>query len=399
MKLTKYNTNEPINYYHTDKQIEIPEVYIEKDVRALWVSNVVNIDLPTIEDLDNYQSQIIQMLETCMSYNINTIFFQVRTTNDAFYESKLNPYSRYFTGKEGKKPPFDVLAWVIEETKKRNISFHAWCNPYRVSMNGKLSIEEYLETCDPLNFAKKHPELIVCDKGGKLIMNPASSIVKAFIIESMNELAKNYDIDGIHFDDYFYPYSGLHETINDLSEFEKQSLSLGDFRRKNVNDVIEGVYQTVKSVNPKLQFGVSPFGIWKNQKSTEFGSNTDPKCSESFYGQYADTLTWIKNGYVDYVVPQIYWEFGHKIAPFADICDFWVKVCENHDVDLYIGHGAYRLGNDGEWQNEKEITNQLKYTSQYDTIKGNVFFTYKTFIDKEKAYKGMQELRNLLNKE
>jgi uncharacterized lipoprotein YddW (UPF0748 family) len=400
MKLFKYKySEEPIYYYNTKQQIMIPDTYQSKDFRALWVSNVINIDLPTIEDIELYQSKVIHMLETCLSYNINAIFFQVRTNNDAFYESKLNPYSRYLTGQEGKKPPFDILKWIIAEARKRNIEFHAWCNPYRVSMKAQMSPDEYLKTCDDLNFAKKHPELTVLDKNGQIILNPGKQEVKDFIIESMLELASNYDIDGIHFDDYFYPYAGLDDQRNDLTDFKQrkdQTQTLDDFRRQNVTDVIKGVHQSLKNLNPRLRFGVSPFGIWMNRANDPRGSNTDPKCSQSYDNQYADAYLWVKEGYLDYIVPQIYWEFGHPIAPFADIADFWVNVIKNTNVDLYIGHGAYRLGNEGEFENPYEIVNQLKYVSQYQEVKGHVFFTYHTFIDKGKTEEGMQKLKELL---
>jgi uncharacterized lipoprotein YddW (UPF0748 family) len=399
MKLYKYTDGTPIHYYQTDQQVEIPSAYKNKDIRAMWVSNVVNIDLPTVEDIDSYQKEVIKMLETCLEFNINTIFFQVRTNNDAFYSSKLNPYSRYFTGQEGKEPPFDVLEWVINQAKQRHIDFHAWCNPYRISMDGKLSVEDYLKTCDDLNFAKKYPEHIILAKNGQLILNPARKEVKDFIIDSMVEIVENYDVAGIHFDDYFYPYGGLDDNHGDASDFNKQDLPIGDFRRQQVNDIVKGVYQAIKKINPNLQFGISPFGIWKNKKDNVYGSNTDPACTESYHALYADTLAWIDQGIIDYLVPQIYWEFGHKIAPFADICDFWVDVCQGKNLDLYIGHGAYRLGTKEEFLNPMEIVNQVKYTSQYDIIKGNVFFTYKNFIDQKDAYQGMQLLKKLLNGE
>ncbi len=402
MKLYKFkHPDEPICYFQTNHQIEIPETFDLKQFRAMWVSNVFNIDLPTVEDIDIYQKKVIEMLETCVSYNINAIFFQVRTTNDAFYESKLNPYSRFLTGKEGKKPPFDVLKWIIEEAKQRKIEFHAWCNPYRVSMKSPMTPEEYLKDCDDLNFAKIHPELTVLDKNGQIILNPAKKEVKQFIIDSMVELAKNYNVDGIHFDDYFYPYAGLDETRNDLSDFaerDNQAHSLGDFRRQNVTDVIQGVHHALKHLNPKIRFGVSPFGIWKNIANDSKGSNTDPKCSQSYDNQYADAYLWVKEEYIDYIVPQIYWEFGHPIAPFADILEWWVKLLQDSKVDLYIGHGAYRLGNEGEFENIHEITNQLKYANQYPEVKGNVFFTYKTFINKDKSEMGMKEVKKLLTR-
>jgi len=400
MKLKKYETNEPINYLNTNTQIEIPDYYVPKEYRAVWVSNVANIDLPTVEDLEKYQKRVIRLFNTFVEYNLNMVFFQVRTNNDAFYDSKLNPYSRFLTGKEGLKPPIDIFKWVIGEAKKRHLELHAWCNPYRISINNKLSIDDYLETCDDLNFAKKHREFIVLDKGGKLILNPCKTEVKDFIIDSMVELASNYDIDGIHFDDYFYPYSGLSESVNDLEDFNNRtdkSLSLGDFRRENVNDVIKGVNEAIHKVNSKLKFGVSPFGIWKNKDSDILGSNTAPACSESYSGQFADSYHWIKTEIIDYIVPQIYWQFGHKIAPFGDILDWWKDVVKGTKVDLIIGHAAYRLGDNGDFENKLEIVNQLKYANQFKSVKGNAFFTAKTFIDTDKAMPGMAKLKELLN--
>ena len=402
MKLFKYNQpKQPINYYQTENQITIPDTYNKKPLRALWVSNVLNIDMPTTEDIEAYKKKAIEIFDTCKTYNINAIFFQVRTTNDAFYESKLNPYSRFLTGKEGKKPPFDVLKWMIELSKSNDIEFHAWMNPYRVSMKSNMTKEEYLETCDDLNFAKKHKDLLVTDHRGQLILNPARKEVKHFILETIKELVENYDVDGIHFDDYFYPYGGLVDSDNDLKEFEQREnkvVTLGDFRRQQVTDVIKDVFQTLKKINTRLRFGVSPFGIWRNKTQDHHGSNTDPKCSQSYDNEFADSYAWVKEGYIDYIVPQIYWEFGHEIAPFADIADFWVETVKGTKVDLYIGHAAYRLGNEGEFENPYEIVNQLKYVSQYEEVKGHVFFTYHTFIDEGKTKEGMQKLKSLLTK-
>lgn len=395
-------TKDKVCHFNSQDPIVIPETYKEKEVRAFWVSNVVNIDLPTVEDINDYKSKALRMLDTAVDYNINTLFFQVRTTNDAFYESKLNPFSRYLTGVEGKKPPFDVLKWMIEEAKKRHLSFHAWCNPYRVSLNGNLSKEEYFKTCDDLNFAKRHPELVVLDKKGAMILNPAKEAVKQFIVDSMVELVSNYDVDGIHFDDYFYPYAGLDDVYNDLKDYEfreNKAWSLGDFRRHHVTDAMRRVYQAIKAKNEKLQFGVSPFGIWKTKESDEHGANVDPKCSQSYYGQYADSVSWIKEGILDYIVPQIYWDFGHSLAPYGDLLDWWVNLLKDSKVKLYIGHGAYRLGTDGRYQDPYEMVYQLKYANQHDVVKGNVFFTYKTFIDTDKALPGMTLLKKLLRGE
>ncbi|MCD4827592.1 MAG: family 10 glycosylhydrolase [Acholeplasmataceae bacterium] len=399
MKLYKYKDEKtPINFYNTKKQVVIPKKYIDKPFKAMWISNVLNIDMPTTEDIDAYKDKVIDIFETCKRFNLNAVFFQVRTTNDAFYQSKLNPYSRYLTGKEGKEPPFDVLKWVIEQARQYQIEFHAWCNPYRVSMVSKLSKSEYLDQCDDLNFAKQHRDLVVTDHRGQLILNPARNEVKSFILESMIELATNYDIDGIHFDDYFYPYGGLIESDNDIKEYEQRtdvSQSIEDFRRAQVTEVIRDMHIELKKVNPNLRFGVSPFGIWKNKTEDTFGSNTDPKCSQSFSNEYADSYTWVKEGYIDYIVPQIYWEFGHAIAPFADIVNFWVDAVKKTDVDLYIGHALYRLGNEGEFENPEEIVNQLKYVSKFKEVKGHVFFTCHTFTDSGKTELGVKKVEEL----
>jgi uncharacterized lipoprotein YddW (UPF0748 family) len=400
MKINHINEHQNlVMHFGTQTPVDIPEIYHEKEVRAFWVSNVVNIDLPTVSDIEDYQKKIIRMLDTAVAYNINTLFFQVRTTNDAFYASKLNPYSRFFTGIEGKEPPFDVLTWIIKEAKQRGLSFHAWCNPYRVSMNGNIPKDEYLKTCDDLNFAKRCPECIVLDKKGAIILNPAKEEVKKFVMDSMVELVSNYDVDGIHFDDYFYPYAGLDDHYNDLREYDQRKdkeQSLADFRRDQVTDAMKRIYQAIKEVNPKLEFGLSPFGIWKTKKSDPSGANVDPRCGESFDGQYADSVTWIKEGIIDYIVPQIYFDFGHHLAPFADLVDWWVNVCKESKVKLYIGHGAYRLGTEGRYEDPMEMVYQVKYVNQYDTVKGNVFFTYHTFIDEDRVLPGMKELKKLL---
>lgn len=399
MKLTNYQTNEPLNYFRSNEQIIIPDTFNLKPFRAFWVSNVVNIDLPPTTDL-SYKSKVIQMLDTAVSYHMTAIFFQVRTTNDAFYESKLNPYSRFLTGKEGVKPEFDVLDFVIKEAKLRNLEVHAWCNPYRVSMKSDMTKDEYLSLCDDLNFAKKNPDLVITDKNGQLILNPAKARVKSFIQDTVMEILENYDVAGIHFDDYFYPYAGLSETDNDQFDFEQRSdksLDIDQFRRNHITDVIKSIHDEIKSKYPNKRFGVSPFGVWMVKDKNPLGANVDPKCSQSYDNQYADSYLWVKKGYIDYIVPQLYWDFQHPLAPYADLVLWWVNLCKGTNVDLYIGHGAYRLGDKGGYENPLEVVNQLKFANQFDSVLGNVFFTYKTFIDQEKEKSGMMFVKKLLN--
>lgn len=396
------NHHTPLRRRRDGSIIHIPKAYHDKSVRAMWVSNVLNIDLPTTEDFEAYRSAIQQLFDTCERFRINTLFFQVRTTNDAFYASRLNPYSRYLTGEEGREPPIDVMAWLIEASHARGIAFHAWCNPYRISAKAEPSIEAYLDTCASSNYARSHPDDIVLDTRGQLILNPAHETVKQHIVDSMVEIVEQYQVDGIHFDDYFYPYAGLDSAHDDSAAYQARSdksLSLGDFRRYHVTQVVERVKIGIKKVRPDIQFGISPFGIWMNQDNHPQGSPTDRRCSQSYDNQYADTVDWVKRGLVDYIVPQLYWPFDHPLAPFADLADWWIRLCENADVDLYIGHGAYRLGTEAAYLNPDEIVHQVRYAGANNTVKGHVFFTYHTFIDSSKPKAGIEQLRLLLNNE
>ena len=401
MKLYKYKEpNIKVTYMSNNEQVVIPETYIEKEVRAMWVSNVANIDLPTIEDLDEYKRQVLKIFDTCEAYHINLIYFQIRTNNDAFYQSKINPTSRYLVGKEGNPLKEDILKWVIDEAHHRKIELHGWCNPYRVSMGrGQYKPEEWLATCDPLNLAVRLPNSTILDTEGQIILNPAKQVVKDHIVETIKEIIENYEVDGIHFDDYFYPYKPVSDKVNDLAEYEKRvnhEQTLTEFRKDQVTEVIKKVYQTIKTHNPKLEFGVSPFGIWKSKSSDSRGSYNGPGVFESCDLQYADSYKWVKEGYLDYIVPQIYWGFENKSASFHDMTTWWVDVVKGTNVKLYIGHAAYRLGREGEFENKMEIVNQLKFANQFEEVKGNVFFTYHTFIDDNQVKPGMIEVKKIL---
>ncbi len=399
MEKLNINTKQKITYFGSNKIVVIPNKMLNIPRKAMWVSNVMNIDLPVItDDGKKYIKELEKLIAFSEENNIKRLYFQVRTTNDAFYQSKLNPWSRFASSKEGEKPTVDPLSMIIKLAHEKNIEIHAWLNPYRVSKDGSKSIDEYLMTCDDLNFAKRNKELIVLDKNGKLILNPASSRVKKHVLDTILEIVDNYDVDGIHFDDYFYPYAGLDEKYNDLSTYEIYHFpneNIDDFRRRQVNELVFSVHKVLKRDYPNVLFGISPFGIWKNKKENEFGSNTSPKCMESYYAQYADSVLWVKKGWIDYIVPQLYFSFGHEIAPFADLVDFWVEVVNNTGVELCIGHGVYRLGSDGDWLDDNELKDQVLYTSKYPDIKENAFFTYSSFVKETKTQNGIKQWKKL----
>lgn len=374
---------EPVNYYQTNTPIELPTTWSEKDkeVRAVWVATVSNIDVPMMTTEAAYKAQLIAIIERVKAVHMNTIFFQVRPMNDAFYYSEFAPMSRYINGTEGFDPGFDVLAFMVEEGHKRGIEIHAWLNPYRVSTGTDDKMTQ-LNALHEDNFARKNPNLVIADSQGKLILNPGEPAVRNYLNQVVNELVTKYAIDGIHFDDYFYSYSGMNNA-QDAETFlsnNPNGLSLADWRRNNVDQMVEMVFDTVEAENiakqKNMKFGISPFGIWKSGGD---GSNTSSGALQSYSAQFADSKKWVEEGWVHYIMPQLYWQFDHSAAPYADLVDWWAEITENAGVDLIIGHGFYRYAEtSNNWTNENEFLEQLRYASQYPSVKGHALFSFKT---------------------
>lgn len=397
MKLNKYNSDEFVRYWHNNEIVEIPEFkFNTEDVRGVWVSNVVNIDTPKCENIDEYKKYLIQMINNMASYKINTMIFQVRPNNDAYYPSKYNPWSRYITGEEGKDPGFDVLAFVIEEAKKYGIKVHAWMNPYRVSSASMDKIgktkEEYLSELHELNFARRHPEHTILDGTNKIILSPSHPEVIDFVTKSIMEVVDNYDVEGVHIDDYFYPYAKIPVEL-EQADYEKYRLSpeqsLDDFRRMNVNNMIKSVHEALKksfsNTGKKVTFGISPFAIYRTHSSIveggwDKGSYNAPGALQCYSELYSDVYAWMENGWIDYVVPQVYWPFERKDVTYHDIASWWSNRCAETNTTLYIGMGLYQMGSNEVWQNPKEIVNQLAFNQNFENIKGSIFFTYRDLV-------------------
>lgn len=414
MKLKKYNQDETIKYWQSTEEVEIPEyVFDEKQVRGIWVSNVANIDTPQGLKKEEYQSYLKKMVENIASYNINTIIFQVRPCNDAYYKSKLNPWSRFITGTEGKDPGFDVLDFVIAEAKKYNIKVHAWMNPYRVGQGAlfptdtKASEEEvedakmaYLKTLDDGNFAKKHPEHTLVDGANKIILCPSHPEVIDFVTKTIMEVVENYDVEGVHIDDYFYPYGKIPE-IREHDDYLKYRLNenetFDDWRRCNVDEMIENIHNELKKsfnkTGKKVLFGISPFAIYRTNKAIredgwEKGSFHSAGALQCYSELYSDVYKWMKEGWIDYVVPQVYFSFERADVTYHDLTRWWNNIAKETKTTLYIGQGLYQMGSNEVWQNPEEIANQLKFNCQFDHISGTIFFTYRDLV------KGQNEVKD-----
>ena len=398
MKLHKFNSEELVCYYGSTKPVTLPEYkFNKKEVRGVWVSNVMNIDTPVMTDVESYQEYLVNMVKTIASYNMNLMIFQVRPTNDAFYSSKLNPWSRFITGTEGKDPGFDVLKFVIDEAKKYNIEVHAWLNPYRVAMSPLekmgMTKEEYLNTLDEKNFARINKEDTIVDGIGKVILKPASEKVIKFVTDTIMEVIENYDVTGVHIDDYFYPYAKVpvseEQADYELALKDNPELSFDEWRRSNVDKMILSIHEAMKkslsNTNRKVAFGISPFGIYRTNKALketgwEKGSFHSAGVTECYADLYSDIYKWMKEGWIDYVVPQMYFPFERKDVNYHDLTAWWADRCKETKTTLYVGHGLYNMGSNEYWQNPLEIDNQIRFNQQFKNITGSIYFTYHDLV-------------------
>jgi uncharacterized lipoprotein YddW (UPF0748 family) len=362
----------PIYYYGSGDRVQTPQNYVEKttEFRGVWVATVINLNIPLHTSETQYKAAYDAILDKMEANHMNAIIFQVRPTNDAFYESDYAPFSRFLTGTEGTSPGWDVLEYLISEAHARGIEFHAWMNPYRVTRTGGDKTQ-LLNALHPDNFARQNPDLVIPDNNGWLILNPGEPEVVTYIENVVAEIMDLYDVDGIHFDDYFYPYDGLTSDTATYNTYKEAGETLADFRRENVNDVVRGVKEEVDAHNlaegTDIRFGISPFGVWKVGGTD--GADIGP-ASQSYSGQYADSKKWVEEGWVHYINPQIYWDFDHPVAPYADLVDWWVETVSGTDVDLIIGHGIYKTD-----VSVNEYYEQLKYNQKYPEIKGSVMYS------------------------
>lgn len=339
------------------------EVYAAdaKEMRAVWISTVYRADYPTaLNNQDAQKNEFIQKLEKAQEMGLNTVVVQVRPKGDAFYESEMNPWSEILTGVQGTDPGYDPMAFMIQETHKRGMEFHAWMNPYRITTSGTD-----ISALSSDNMARKHPDWILTYNGA-MYYNPEKEEVKEYICDTVAEIVENYDVDAIHFDDYFYP------SNYPLPEGESRDGEIADERRENVDDLVKQVYRTIKDIDASVAFGISPMGIWKNSTSDSAGSAT--KGSEGYYTVYGDAKKWVEKGWVDYIVPQIYWEQGNAYADYETLVKWWSDVVEGTGVKLYIGQGVYKDSV------AKEITEELRVNENYH-VDGSFFFSLRDLLN------------------
>lgn len=362
----------------------------KEGMRGVWIATVYNIDYPSKSTLTTEQlkAEADEILNNVAEMGLNTVFFQVRPSADALYQSDIFPWSRYLTATAGTAPTdgFDPLAYWIEGAHKRGLQLHAWINPYRITKEGKTEFDALPETSP----AKQHPEWVV-EHDGNFYFNPGLPSVRSLVLDGACEILENYDVDGIHLDDYFYPGTSFNDTAT-YERYGSKFDKIEDWRRDNVNALIASLDKKLHEIDPKTSFGVSPSGIWDNKSSNPLGSQTN---GFSAYSEiYCDSLEWIKQGTVDYICPQIYWSIGYSVADFSVLLDWWQNAVSKSDVALYIGMGAYRMAEASPgttWHGTAELNRQLALIDESIDVQGEVYYNYSSLMQVTGAFDLMKE--------
>ena len=351
------------------------------ELRGVWIPSIPtsNFSFPSKSGLsvEQMKAEIDDIIKNCKETNLNAIFFQVRPAGDALYDSSIFPTSIYLTGKQGESfvGGFDPLKYIIQAAHANNIELHAWINPYRITANS-----HDLNALAANNPARKNPQWVVKYADGRMYYNPGLPETRELITNGVIEIIKNYNVDGIHFDDYFYPYPVAGAKFDDDAAFAKYGSgykTVEDFRRASVNKLVQNVYLEIKKIKPEVRFGISPFGIWANQ-SAAYPTGSKTNGLSSYSAIYSDAKAWIEGGYIDYICPQIYWSFGTEVARYDVLVRWWSAVVDGTGIDLYIGHAAHKVP---DWQNGLELPRQVEYARSYMGVAGSVFYGFKNIVE------------------
>lgn len=360
------------------RKLPIARIAPKREFRGQWIATVVNIDWPSDPHfpVERQKQELITLLDADQRAGINAIILQVRPAADAFYAKSIEPWSKWLTGKQGlaPDPAWDPLEFAIIEAHKRGMELHAWFNPYRATFDANFKA---LCTCHITNSVPSW----FFTYGGIKLFNPGIPDVRDYIIKVILHVVDNYNIDGVHMDDYFYPYQIEGQKIHDEAAFKAygdEFTDIKEWRRNNVDQLIEALDDSIHAHKPFLKFGISPFGIWKNASQDPEGS--DSHGGDSYYELYADTRKWLQQGWIDYVMPQLYWNIGYHLAPFENLVDWWSD--NSYGRHLYVGQAPYRAfePHSRAFHNPREIPNQIRYLRDDPNVEGSAFFSANTLL-------------------
>ncbi len=357
------------------------------ELRGAWIATVGNIDWPSKPGLSPERQKIEfdSLLDVMKAMSMNAVFVQVRPAGDAFYKSATVPWSKYLSGFQGVSSGdslYDPMEYMIKSAHARHMEFHAWLNPYRATFDldtASLAANHPLRALPPARKAEWFFRY-----GNKYYFNPANPLVVRYLTNVVQDIVLRYDVDGIHFDDYFYPYREPNQTIDDYTQFAADPrgfTNIDDWRRNNVNLLVDGVSKTIKKLKPYCKFGIGPFGVWRNLDKDPINGSDTRTAVTCYDDLYADVLLWLKNGWIDYVAPQLYWSIGYQPADHAKLVDWWSK--HTYGRQLYIGLAAYKINNspnDPAWTQPDQINRQIAISRSNPNVHGNIFFSLKPLL-------------------
>ncbi len=351
-----------------------------REFRGVWVATTKRIDYPqkATTDANFLKDNYLNLLQKYKDAGYNAVVFQVRPAADAFYKSEYEPYSEWLTGKQGRAPypDFDPLTFMVERTHAQKMEFHAWINPFRA-----VATIQYADVCAS-HISNTRPEWFFT-YGGSKYFNPGIPEVRDYLVKVIVDIVERYDVDGIHFDDYFYPYPVKGDDnkfidVPDEAAYQRYRGSFSnkaDWRRNNVNEFIRACNEAIKKAKPWVQFGVGPAGVWRNKREDPDGSETNSLSAYDYL--YADVLTWSKNGWVDYVAPQVYWNINHRWNQFEKCVKWWNDHANGRNV--YIGLGAYNQETPAEgWSDPNEVPKQINITRKFPNVQGVIVYRSTT---------------------
>ncbi len=380
-------------------------------VRGVWLATVSRLDWPPVSSVNlsnaenrvkQQQNALTQKLDKLKSLGINTVFFQVKPDGTALWSSRILPWSDMLTGKIGEDPGYDPLQFMLDEAHKRGMKVHAWFNPYRVSVNTKPSTVTELNrtlTLHPASVFVLHRDWIRT-ASDRFVLDPGIPEARDWITSIVAEVVARYPVDGVQFDDYFYAETPG-STLNDSQTYKRYGqgfASKADWRRHNTQTLIEQVSHTIKQLNPNVEFGVSPAGVWRNLSHDPAGSDT--RGAAAYDEAYADTRRWVQQGLLDYIAPQLYWPFSRQAARYDVLAKWWAEVVKPTNTRLYIGIALYKVGepskNEPDWTIKggvPELKNQIDLNESVPQINGTILFR-ENYLNQPQTQDAVHYLKN-----
>ncbi|MFF4758096.1 glycoside hydrolase family 10 protein [Streptomyces sp. NPDC001292] len=347
------------------------------EMRGMWLATVRNRDWPSRTGLSvaRQRGELTALLDVAVRRRLNTVILQVRPAADALWPSPHEPWSQCLTGTQGRDPGWDPLGTALAEAHARGLRLHAWFNPYRVALRDDPAL---LAASHP---ARRHPDWVV-RHGGGLYYNPGLPEVRAFVLRAMLDAVSRYPVDGVHFDDYFYPYPVAGQSFDDDAAYDRYGgafASRADWRRDNVDRLVREAAAGIAATRPGTRFGISPFGVWRNASADPRGSDTRAGV-QTYDDLYADTRKWVMEGWIDYVVPQLYWSIGFATADYAALLPWWAEAARGSRTQLYVGEALFKAGDPTQgpaWQDPDELSRHLTLAAAHPEVRGHVHFAAK----------------------